>query len=160
MKKVLDKIDRWTYFAIELFCQFILLVMVLSVSYAVFARIIFNNPPSWGEEIGVFCMVWVAFISSTLAIRDGRHIRITIVSMILPEKGKTALLLISYLVIVIIGVMMMKYGYDMSVLAKMNILPSTRISRAFITSSVPITGFLTVIMFIGKVREILWTSTQ
>ncbi len=160
MNKLLDKIDDVTYKIVEAFNQFMLLVMVISVAYAVFARVVFNNPPNWGEEIGAFCLVWITFLSSVLAIRDGRHIRITILSMMTSPKLDKYLNLFSYLIVLIIGILMVRYGTSMAILSNMVKLPSTQISRAFITAAVPITGILMIIMFIGKVRELLWKSTQ
>jgi amino acid transporter len=61
--------------------------MVVCVSIVVIGRYVFNSTPAWGEEIGLFCMVWFALLSAASGIFDNCHIRVTILSTLLSKRA-------------------------------------------------------------------------
>ena len=67
-------------------------------------RYIFNDSPSWAEEITRFFFIWSAFLSIGLCIRRQSSIRIDILQTALSEKGRCLLLV--FVNIFIIAVML------------------------------------------------------
>ena len=60
-------------------------------SYAIIMRYLFNNAPSWAEEISRMMFVWSSFLSIGLTIRRQSAIRIDALLSALPHKGKCIL---------------------------------------------------------------------
>ncbi|MCF0238456.1 MAG: TRAP transporter small permease [Sphaerochaetaceae bacterium] len=76
---MLKKIEDTIYKIGEWICIAFMLLMVVIVVITVVGRYIFNSTPPWGNELAIACMIWFGLVSSALAERDKRHIRITVV---------------------------------------------------------------------------------
>jgi TRAP-type C4-dicarboxylate transport system permease small subunit len=148
---VLDYIEK----IIMQICQFFMLMMVLVVCYSVFARFVLHNAPEWGEEGAIFCMVWVALLSSALAVRDGRHIRMTIIEHILPKKINRVLFKFIHVFILLVGIILLVYGVKIVDLARLSRMAALHISHAWLYASIPLSGLAIILMLLRKLREIL-----
>jgi len=58
----------------------------------VFARAL-GNSLSFAEELGQFALIFITFIGTSYAAREGRHIRMTGVTDLLPNKIKKAIMI-------------------------------------------------------------------
>ncbi|MEM7774673.1 MAG: TRAP transporter small permease [Pseudomonadota bacterium] len=56
------------------------------VAAGVFFRYVLNDSLSWAEELSKFCMLWLVFVGSPIALRAGNHIAIEILPGALPER--------------------------------------------------------------------------
>ncbi|MEG1825597.1 MAG: TRAP transporter small permease [Cloacibacillus sp.] len=64
----------------------LLFFITLIISYSVVMRYIFNDSPSWAEEITRFLFIWSAFLSIGLCIKRQSAIRIDILLTMVSEK--------------------------------------------------------------------------
>lgn len=53
--------------------------MVISIWISVFTRYVMGDAIPWGEQVAKYLMIWAAMIGSSLAVREGAHIAVTIV---------------------------------------------------------------------------------
>ena len=84
---------KWINDHLEEMLMTLLLFLITSIiSYSVIMRYIFNDSPSWAEEITRFFFIWSAFLSIGLCIRRQSSIRIDILLTALSEKGRCLLL--------------------------------------------------------------------
>ena len=84
---------HWLNQHFEEFIMTILLFLITSIiSYSVIMRYVFNDSPSWAEEITRFFFIWSAFLSIGLCIKLQSSIRIDILLTALSPKGSAALL--------------------------------------------------------------------
>lgn len=104
-------------------CVVIFLVMVFSVSYGVIGR---YNPmiknPRWTQELAILCMVWLCFLGAGYAIKEGLHVRMTIINFIIPARLASFFHNCAYLMLIGINLVWVVYGIQlmgMSKLAKM-----------------------------------------
>jgi TRAP-type C4-dicarboxylate transport system permease small subunit len=148
---ILAKVEKIIMFL----CQFFMMGMVLVVAYSVFARFILHNPPAWGEEGAIFCMVWVALLSSSLAVKDGRHIRMTIIEHILPQKVSQGLFKFIHIFILLAGLVLLIYGVKIMELAGLSEMPALHISYCWLYASLPLTGLAILLMLLRRLRGIL-----
>ncbi len=96
---------KWINDHLEEMLMTLLLFLITSIiSYSVIMRYIFNDSPSWAEEITRFFFIWSAFLSIGLCIRRQSSIRIDILQTALSEKGRCLLLV--FVNIFIIAVML------------------------------------------------------
>lgn len=145
------------YWFLEHLSRLLLLLMVVVVSYAVFGRFVLNNTPTWAEELAIFCMVWLAFLSSAIAVHDGTHIRMTIISYFLPKKATEVMHVFSYVMILAIGFLFIIAGMQLYELFAPTILGVLRISGKWMALVIPVSGIAHILMGFARFRrEFVW----
>lgn len=77
--------DRF-FRAIDAFCRILLMMIFVVMWIVVFGRYFLGKTPVWGEELVLFCMVWLAMLSGAGAFRKDMHIKITILDNFVPER--------------------------------------------------------------------------
>ena len=80
-------------------CQAAAVVMAVVVLVQVVLRYVFRSPLVWAEEASVFLMIWISFVGSGLAIRDGAHIAMNLLYDRLPPLWSRIVLAASCLAI-------------------------------------------------------------
>ncbi len=63
-------------------------LMIAMLTMQVVSRYMFNRSISWGEELSIFGMVWLAYFGASYAVRQRRHIRITILTDAISLKAR------------------------------------------------------------------------
>lgn len=138
---------------VEAVSVFFLASMVVVVSIVVIGRYVFNYSPRWGEEIGLFCMVWFALLSSTLAIFDDNHIRVTVIQHMLPKKAVMVLnLLVNIFLLGIMGFLIVK-GFGLMAVTKNSLMGGSGISFMYIYAAVPISAICMFIAIISNIKK-------
>ena len=114
--KKLEKIKPvydWTYKIMLFICKLLLIGDIVITSAVVAGRYFsFLEAPHWGEEMVLTLMVYMAVLSATLAIRKRSHIRMTAFDQYLPKKALICLDLLADLAVLVLGVLLVKYGYE------------------------------------------------
>lgn len=94
-------------------CKLLLIADIAVTCYIVVGRYItFIDPPVWGEQVVLTLMVYMAVLSATIAIRNNAHIRMTCFDVYLPKKLVLVLDIISTLLVLYLGYVMLRYGWD------------------------------------------------
>lgn len=89
------KILRWLEKnAEETFLCILLIIMSLVMFVQVIARFVFSNSLSWSEELTRYLFVWSTFVGISYCVRKRLTIQIELVADSLPEKIRTALLIL------------------------------------------------------------------
>ena len=88
--------------------------MVAVIFLQVIMRYVFNNSLPWSEELGRFIFQWLTWIGISLGARLGQHIKITMLTDKLPPRGAHAANILSEIIVIIICVLTMYYGVELS----------------------------------------------
>ena len=64
--KAFDVINNWV-------CIFFFSVLVIDVTAAVLMRYVIKKPMVWGEQLAIYCMMYIAMVGAAIAIRKGAH---------------------------------------------------------------------------------------
>lgn len=80
-----------------------LTLMVTVAFLQIVLRNFFDTGLSWGDELVRYCVIWVGFLGAALATREGKHIRMDLVSRWLPTKHQWALQAFVHLVSTVIS---------------------------------------------------------
>lgn len=97
-------------------CKLLLIADILVTCYMVIGRYAsFIAAPVWGEQVVLTLMVYMAVLSATLAIRNNSHIRMTCFDPFLPKKLVMVLDIISDILVMILGYVMLKYGWTAAI---------------------------------------------
>ncbi len=132
------------YKVILFICKVLLIIDILVTSFAVLGRYVpFIPDPAWTEQVVLTCMVYMAVLSATLAIRNGAHIRMTALDRYLPKTLLKVLDVLADLAVLVLGALFLYYGWKMcqSPLAKFGKYESMPwLSRFWMYFPIPVAG--------------------
>jgi TRAP-type C4-dicarboxylate transport system permease small subunit len=151
-----QKFADGVYILIQWLCKIIIIIMVASVTIAVVGRYVFRFTPKWCEETGILCMVWVCFLSATLAIKDGIHIRMTIFEYFIPQKATKALHCFAYIFLLALHIAWIIAGWQLIEITIVPRMPSTQLPQATLYGSVFVMGIFGVIMSLSRLFKGEW----
>ena len=94
--------------------QFVALWSIIAVFvyyYEVISRYVFNSPTNWAHE-SMFLMFGMQYLlSGAYALREGSHVRVDVVYMLLPDRGKAIVDVISSLFFFIFTIALLWTGW-------------------------------------------------
>ena len=106
--KILKWLDKHFEEAISVF---LMAGMTILVTMQVILREV-GASLAWTEELTRYMFVWLIYISSSYAIRMRGHIKVELISLIVKEKGKLILDLISNVAFLIFAILIAIYGWQ------------------------------------------------
>lgn len=71
--KAYDKLEEYVLVASLVFT-------VSIIFYQVVMRFVFNDSPSWTEEVARYMFIWQIWLGASAGLREGNHIRLTLIS--------------------------------------------------------------------------------
>ena len=158
--EVFDKIRpiySWTYKIVMFLCKILLIVDILVTSMAVCGRYVsFIPDPAWSEQVVLTCMVYMAVLSATLAIRTNSHIRMTVFDQYLPKNVVKTLDVVSDIAVMVLGYILLTKGIEVcqSPLAKFGKYESLPwLSRVWMYIPIPLAGGSMIIFEIEQLVD-------
>lgn len=143
IKKFYDKL----YALVMIICKLLLIADVCITSYAVLGRYVgkyipFITDPAWSEEIVLTCMIYMAFLSASLAIRKQTHIRMTSLDAYLPKKLCQTLDLVADFLILAFSMMMIVEGFSFATMlgSKASYVSLPQLSKFWLYAPIPFSG--------------------
>ena len=128
---------------IEKVCKFIggfsVTVFVIIITLQVVGRNFLKIPMVWSNDLSVVFFVWAVFFGSAIAVRYRRHY----VLEFLPEKFRKAncfLDIIGDISGLIFFYILIRYGYNYTVMGLTRLSPSMNIPQAYFFSCIPLSG--------------------
>lgn len=70
----------------EFLCSISLVLMLVILTYQIILRFFFSSANNWSEELSRYALLWLIFISTSLAAKRDEHIRIEFCLKIWPKK--------------------------------------------------------------------------
>ena len=138
LSRSLDKVTKWV-------CVILVFLMTIEVLTAVFFRYVLNAPIKWGEELARFIMVWTGLLGISIALRDGEHIGLEMLT------GKLSGRLL-YLVKLIVNIMIFTFllvlfiwGIGICREAWVSFMPGLQISWTWSHLAVPVTAAIQLV---------------
>lgn len=123
-------------------CIMIFTVMVFAVSYGVVGRYIpFIKNPRWTQELAILCMVWICFVSSGHAIKNGLHVRMSLLNFVVPKKVASSLHRLAYVLLLVVNIFWIVFGTQLTHLTSTARMPSTGWPLCLTYLSVVVGGF-------------------
>lgn len=147
VSSVILGIDRVYRRGLQAVCVALLFVMLGAVGLQVLMRYVFNDPLIWSEELARYAMIWLAFLSAALAMRERRHIALT---GIVNPKGKwlATSIAVTTVVVVVVLVILGWQGWLMTIKTVHQVSPALGLSMSRIYVAIPIS---IVLMLAGLV---------
>src|SRR5690625_3221981 len=77
--------------AIALFVKGVVVVLAISMAFCIlfqiFMRYVFNNPPTWTEELALLLFSWSMLLMLAVGVREAFHVRMGFLLTWLPKTG-------------------------------------------------------------------------
>ena len=142
---MMEKLSRWLSRA-ALYASAIGLVdMTLIIGWQVFARYVLNAAPSWTEQAALLLMLWFILFAAAAGVREGFHIRLSLLQDSLPERRRKWLKLACHLIVLVFGVYMAWGGAELVAATWEHRIPTLGLPRGF--AYIPIVGSGILIAF-------------
>ncbi|WP_455383094.1 TRAP transporter small permease [Salinispira pacifica] len=125
--------------------QILLIGMVVIVFVNVMLRYVFNSGLNWSEEIALLLVVWFSFIAMGLGVKQRLHIHINLLdARKIPPKLDAFLWKIRDVVVVLVGVAMINYGWILVQFTMRSIMPATRLPAGLLYLVLPVAAFILI----------------
>lgn len=138
------------YWLFMTFCKLLFIMSICITSYVVYCRYILSRTPRWGEQSILLCMVYMALISASLAVRTDKHIRVVLIQYVFPvqirEKAMAFLHALSQVCIFLFSLFMIVYGYQFTMLMSKSIMSGIPVKNSIMYAPVPIAGVCMLLM--------------
>lgn len=94
MLDALNKIVDWI-------CKLLMAIMVVTITWQILMRYVFDSPIMWGEELSRISYAWFCFFGVALATRDEAHLKVEFFFRKFPKIAQTLIRLISRIVMIV-----------------------------------------------------------
>lgn len=146
-------INRVLFIVVEWFCRAMLGLQAIICIIIFIGRYFLHYTPPWGEAAAMMCLVWLCILSSSLAIRDDTHLRMTVLDDILPAKVLMALDVLSSIVILCFALFMIYAGTGLVKMSTRNMITGLNIPFCWMNLSMPVTGVIYIFSVIENWRR-------
>lgn len=131
----------------------LVLTVVITV-LGVFMRYVLENPITWTEEAMLALMVWFTFMGSSSAFKEDGHVSIDFIVERMGPKLRKGFDIFRYLVLIIILVVVfIWYGYQLAMQAGDKITPILKIPYTFIDISVVLCGIYSLVRILTSLVQ-------
>lgn len=150
MKRVYEVYCR----AEEVICGIFFFAIVVLVFSSAFLRL-FKMPLIWADDIAKLLFAWTAFLGADVAMRRCRLVGVDFVMVRLPPKVQKAIQLAGNLIIAIILVAFVYFGFKLTVASWDRYFQTITASYSFVTMCLPV-GSLCMLLTAGiKIGKLL-----
>ncbi len=134
----------FTYSLLLTYSKFVLLIIVFIVSAEVISRKFLGTSIRWSEEVALFFMVWMAFISMAIGVQKGLHIAMGFFFALLPRTVAKIVNKIDTLIVMGFGAFMIYYGIRLVKSTMNSTLPATQWPAGLLYLMIPVGGLFIV----------------
>ena len=116
--------------------------LTIAVFVQVVARYVFNQPPTWTEELARFCQVWIVLLASSICLRKGSHLSVDYLGPALPRRVRRALALITGCLIAIYSAVLVIWGVRLLMIGLAQTSPAMQLNMGWVYLIFPVAGGL------------------
>ncbi len=142
MASAFKRLNEAANLATRLACA-LLAAGIFAVTFLqVFFRYVLNSSLLWAEEVGVYAMVWLTFLGSSLLLRDWGHIGINVLLRKAPDRARALLVFCVEAAVFAFLLFLAYYGTTTAIFGFSRRSPSMGFSTWWLKLSVPVGAVL------------------
>ncbi|UCF90115.1 MAG: TRAP transporter small permease [Desulfobacterales bacterium] len=160
-----DMQRRWDFLSAKVntgvswICIVLIIFMTVEVIVAVFFRYALDAPIKWGEELARLVMVWAGLLGISIALREGEHIGLEVLTARLSGRVLAGCNLAAHGLVGLFLVVLLVWGIQIAQAAWGTFLPALQIKWTWSHLAVPVTAGIQLIhlvsMLLGDAVDIL-----
>jgi TRAP-type C4-dicarboxylate transport system permease small subunit len=128
-------------------------VMSVIVMLQILFRFVIYIPLPWSEELARYLMIWTGMVGSFVALREGRHIGVTLVVDRLPPRVAAGVAVFVQVLTILFLVILAKQGLALALINLNQLSPAMRIPMFFPYLAVPVGAALMIIELAAGVLQ-------
>lgn len=152
LSRLLSRLSLW-------FSAAGLVAMTGIIGWQVLARYILGDAPAWAEQAALFLMLWFILFAAAAGVREGFHIRLSLLQDSLSEKRRKIILLLCHGVVGAFGVGMATGGWQLIAETWQHTIPTLGLSRGLAYIPLMIAGAL-ITFFAGEQMVAEWRDQK
>jgi len=153
ISKAYGKFSKLINEIVRILCIIFFVIMVIDVLMSVVMRYILVKPMVWGEQLAIYCMIWVGFLASSIAFRKGAHMGLDIVVKAVPRKVQIAIQVFAHVLIITFLAVLTVWGFIHSYAVRLQISPVVfDLSMSWFYLALPVGG---ICMLVQEVEVII-----
>jgi len=117
-------------------------VLTSAVFVQVVARYVFNQPPTWTEELARFCQVWIILLASSICVRKGSHLAVDYLGPALTPRVRRGVAVVTGSLIVLYSAVVVIWGVRLLMIGLVQTSPAMHWNMGFVYLVFPIAGGL------------------
>jgi TRAP-type C4-dicarboxylate transport system permease small subunit len=149
MAALYRKAMDWAYLVCVWLAGVALVLISAVIPWAVFTRYVLNSAASWPEPTAVLLTIVLTFFGAAACYRLGIHMNVTLGVALLPDRLRKACEFIVELLMAVMALFMIVYGYRLCVATWDNTIaefPALRVGIVY--SPIPFGGAFTLLFII------------
>lgn len=139
--KIFEKINNF----IAACAAAIAFFMMLMVLIGIVCRYVQTWSMPESQELAVYAMVYVVMLGSSCAVYSKSHIAVTFVAEKLPPALRFVVRMTSYVIMIVFFLLMVRYGWDLTLRSMRQLSPITGIPVGYIIASIPFSSALSIL---------------
>lgn len=149
---MLKKIDRYS----DIFAKYLLAILMVAMTITVLLGVLFRYflkmSFPWSEELARYLMIWIGFLGSSIALREGAHVGVKFFINAMPKKVSNYFIFVSRVLIIVFLLFIIKYGLSMAMRNIDQISPVMQLSMFIPYFAIPFSGILMLIYMVKSFK--------
>ncbi len=116
----------------------------------------FFHPIVWLEELSRLGYMWAIFIGSSIALRQGTHFKIDVLTNVIKGSAKKIVSIISYIVIIVFVGILLFYGFRFTMMGVTKYSFPSGIPLAFFRMCIPLNGLFMLYYMVEAVLKSMY----
>jgi TRAP-type C4-dicarboxylate transport system permease small subunit len=141
--------------AVEGVCLLLMVVLSVDLMLGVFSRYVLARTFTWYDEIARAAFVWVVFLGAAVGVKRGAHFRLHLLVDVLPASLQRAAQGLAFLVALAFSVVLIQQGGAFMELGRVQTLPVSGVSKAWVYAAMPVGGILIVVYTVPRLWRVL-----
>ncbi len=135
----------------------LMLIATVVAIIQVIARYIFSNSLYWSEEIILYSLITMSFVTASMGVRYGVHISVEVLQAFLGPKLSRIFKYLSTLLGMVFAVTLIYYGWRLFINTNNmgQLSPAMQIPVAYVYLIIPISGVFMLFRYIGLFQALL-----
>jgi len=126
-------------------------VMSVIVLLQIIFRFLIHVPFPWSEELARYLMIWMGMLGAFVALREGRHIGVSLFVDRLPPAWRAKLLVLVQLATIGFLGIVAKQGFSLALFNSSQLSPAMQIPMIFPYMAVPVGASLMILELVTGV---------
>jgi len=126
-----------------------LVVLTVIFGWLVFGRYVLNATPTWVEQVSLLLVVYIGFLGASTGVHKKTHLGVAVFREMSPKPVQRLFDLLSYLIMGGFGLIMIIYGYKLTIFKWDAEIPLIHVSEGLRALPIMLSGVFIFLYSIG-----------
>ena len=126
-----------------------LVVLTVIFGWLVFGRYVLNATPTWVEQVALLLVMTIAFLGAAVGVHENTHLSVSLFRSAVGARIRTALVVITDLIMAGFGGLMLWYGWELTVFKWGSLIPLIQLPEGLRSLPLTIGGGLILLFSLG-----------